>query len=112
MKAQHSITLIASLTGRYAVIAKVSNKAAELVGQAIIEALRPFDARATTLTYDIGKGFCRHALIDEALKSTGYFARPFANTEFRSYVDLGFCQSFNGLLRQYVPKTRPIKSIN
>jgi IS30 family transposase len=108
------MTLIASLTGRYAVIAKVCNKAVELVGQAIIEALRPFrrQGQVKTLTYDNGKEFCGHALIDEALKSTGYFARPFANTEFGSYVDLGLCQSFNGLLRQYVPKTRPIKSVN
>ena len=31
------------------------------------------------LTYDNGKEFSGHARIDEALGSTGYFARPFAS---------------------------------
>ena len=60
----------------YAVKAKCSTKTADLVGQAIMKALTPFKARVKTLTYANGKEFCGHALIDEALKSTGYFARP------------------------------------
>ena len=75
------------------------------VGSAIIEALKPFEARVKTLTYDNGKEFCGHALIDEALKSTGYFARPFASWE------RGSNENFNGLLRQYVPKKRQMASI-
>ena len=65
----------------YAVMAKVSNKTADLVGAAIIEALKSFEARVKTLTYDNGKEFSGHARIDEALGSTGYFARPFASWE-------------------------------
>ena len=45
-------------------------------------------------------------MIDEALKSTGYFARPFASWE------RGSNESFNSFLRQYVPKKRPMKDIN
>ena len=45
-------------------------------------------------------------MIDEALKSTGYFARPFASWE------RGSNENFNGFLRQYVPKKRPMKNIN
>jgi IS30 family transposase len=52
-----------------------------------------------TLTYDNSKGFCGHALVDAALNSTGYFARPFASWE------RGSNENFNGLLRQYVPMT-------
>jgi IS30 family transposase len=77
----------------YAVVAKVSNKTADLVGQAIISAHKPFEAKVKTLTYDNGKEFCGHALIDEALKSTDYFARPFASWERGSHVDLGFFQN-------------------
>jgi len=84
---------------------KVSNKTSDLVGSAIIQALKPFEARVNTLTYDNGKEFCGHALIDEALKSTGYFARPFASWE------RGSNENFNGLLRQYVPKKRQMASI-
>ena len=101
---KQAIVTVVERTSGYAVMAKVSNNTADLVGQAIIKALTPFEARVKTLTYDNGKEFCEHALIDEALKSTGYFARPFASWE------RGTNESFNGLLRQYFPKKRPMKS--
>ena len=85
----------------YAVIAKVSNKTADLVGAAIINMLKPFEARVKTLTYDNGKGFCAHAKIDQALGSTGYFAS----------WERGSNENCNGLLRQYVPKTRAMNNI-
>ena len=108
---QAIVTVVERKSG-YAVIAKVSNKTADMVGQATIKALTPCEVRVKTLTYDTGKEFCGHALIDEALNSTGYFARPFASWERGTNADLGFCQNFNGLLRQYVPKKRPMKNIS
>jgi IS30 family transposase len=102
---QAIVTVVQRKSG-YAVMAKVSNKTADLVGRAIIKELTPFEVRVKTLTYDNGKEFCGHALADAALNSTGYFARPFASWE------RGSDENFNGLLRQYVPKKRPIKYIN
>ena len=101
---QAIVTVVERRSG-YAVIAKVSNKISDLVGAAIIKALRPFEARVKTLTYDNGKEFCSHAEIDQALGSTGYFARPFASWE------RGTKENFNGLLRQYVPKNRAMADI-
>ena len=101
---QAIVTVVERKSG-FAVMAKVSNKTADLVGSAIIDALTPFEARVKTLTYDNGKEFCGHAKIDEALGSTGYFARPFASWE------RGSNENFNGLLRQYVPKKRQMPSI-
>jgi IS30 family transposase len=98
------VTLVERKSG-YAVIAKVSNKTADLVGAAIISMLKPFEARVKTLTYDNGKEFCGHAKIDDALNSTGYFARPFASWE------RGSNENFNGLLRQYVPKKRLMQTV-
>jgi len=72
---------------------KVSNKAADLVGAAIIEALRPFKAKVKTVTYDNGKEFIGLAGNDRALGSTGYFGRPFASWE------RGTNENFNGQLR-------------
>ena len=101
---QAIVTVVECKSG-YAVMAKVSNKTADLVGAAIIEALNPLRARVKTLTYDNGKEFSGHARIDEALGSTGYFARPFASWE------RGSNENFNGLLRQYVPKKRHMANI-
>lgn len=98
------VTVVERKSG-YAVIAKVSNKTADLVGAAIISMLKPFEARVKTLTYDNGKEFCGHAKIDDALNSTGYFARPFASWE------RGSNENFNGLLRQYVPKKRLMETV-
>ena len=101
---QAIVTVVERKSG-FAVMAKVSNKTADLVGSAIIDALTPFEARVKTLTYDNGKEFCGHAKIDAALGSTGYFARPFASWE------RGSNENFNGLLRQYVPKKRQMANI-
>ena len=101
---QAIVTVVERKSG-YAVMAKVSNKTSDLVGSAIIKALKPFEPRVKTLAYDNGIEFSGHATIDEALGSKGYFARPFASCE------RGSNENFNGLLRQYVPKKRQLASI-
>ena len=84
---QAIVTVVERKSG-YAVMAKVSNKTSDLVGSAIIQALKPFEARVKTLAYDNGKEFSGHARIDEALCSTGYFARPFARVGARLQREL------------------------
>jgi len=101
---QAIVTVVERKSG-YAVMAKVSKKTADLVGSAIIQALNPLKARVKTLTYDNGKEFSRHAEIDKALGSTGYFARPFGRWEHGSNENL------NCLLRQCVPKKRNMANI-
>jgi IS30 family transposase len=51
-------------------LAKVENKTAELVSTAIIKRLMPISERVQTLTYDNGKEFTNHAIIDKVLRST------------------------------------------
>ena len=89
----------------FGVIVKVAHKTSDLVSRAIVEGLRPFANRVKTLTHDNGKEFAAHIQIDQALNSTGYFARPFASWE------RGSNENFNGLLRQYVPKKRSLNTV-
>jgi IS30 family transposase len=56
----------------YAVLAKVENKTSDQVSTAIIERLQPIARRVRNLTYDNGKEFADHAVIDKALGSTAY----------------------------------------
>ena len=58
-----------------------------------------------TLTFDNGKEFAEHSRIDIALQSTTYFADPFASWQ------RGSNENFNGLLRQYIPKKRPLSTV-
>ena len=67
--------------------------------------LTPLAQRVRTMTYDNGKEFADHAVVDDALKSTAYFADPFASWQ------RGSNENFNGLLRQYIPKKRPLSTV-
>ena len=89
----------------YAVLAKVENKTAALVSTAIIERLKPISNRVQTLTYDNGKEFADHAAIDRALGSTAYFADPYSSWQ------RGSNENLNGLVRQYIPKSRPLSTV-
>jgi IS30 family transposase len=101
---QAIVTLVERKSG-YALIAKVSNKTSDLVSQAIITQLNPVTPLVKTLTFDNGKEFAEHRRIDTALKSTTYFADPFASWQ------RGSNENFNGLLRQYIPKKRPLATL-
>ena len=71
----------------------------------MIRRLRSVHSLAKTITYDNGKEFAEHARIDRALGSTSYFADPFASWQ------RGSNENLNGLVRQYIPKKRPLSSV-
>ncbi len=99
------VTMVERKSG-YAVIAQVPNKTSELVSSATVSNLEPFAIRVKTLTYENGKEFAAHGLIDKQFNSTTYFARPFASCE------LGSNENLNGLLRQYIPKKRAMSPVS
>ena len=63
---QAIVTLVERKSG-FAVLAKVTNKTADLVGRAIEEKLKPFGSRVKTLTVDNGKEFADHQAVDHSL---------------------------------------------
>jgi len=75
-------------------------KTSEAVRDVIVQSLSPFKTRVCTLTFDNGLVFARHGEIDHALKSTSYFADPYASWQ------RGINENTNGLVRQYLPKSR------
>lgn len=101
---QAIVTLVKRKSG-YALISKVSNKTLELVSNAIISKLGCVAPLVKTLTFDNGKEFAEHARIDQALQSTIYFADLFASWQ------RGSNQNLNDLLRQYIPKKRPLSTV-
>jgi IS30 family transposase len=98
------VTLVERKSG-YALLAKVRNKTSDLVSSAIMAKLKPLAPLVKTLTVDNGKEFTGHKTIDAALNSTPYFADPFASWQ------RGSNENFNGLLRQYIPKKRPLSTV-
>ena len=102
---QAIISLVERKSG-YAVLAKVRNKTADLVSNAIIGRLKPIQNAVRTLTYDNGKEFADHATIDKALGSASYFADPYSSWQ------RGSNENLNGLIRQYIPKSRPLSTVS
>lgn len=102
---QGAIVSIIERKSGLAVLAKVEHKTAAAVSQAIIDRLKPYAVRVSTLTYDNGKEFADHARIDAELGSTGYFADPFASWQ------RGTNENTNGLVRQYIPKKRLLSTV-
>ena len=101
---QAIVTLVERKSG-YAVLMKVNHKTSELMSSAVIKKLEPIRDRVKTITFDNGKEFAEHARIDEALGSKTYFADPFSSWQ------RGSNENFNGLLRQYIPKKRPLSTV-
>jgi IS30 family transposase len=101
---QAIVTLVERKSG-FAVLAKVSNKSADLVGWAIEAKLKPLTSRVKTLTVDNGKEFADHHAIDQVLGIQTYFADLYCSWQ------RGSNENFNGLLRRYTPKKRPMETV-
>ena len=101
---QAIVTLVERKSG-YAKLFKVKNKTAELVSAAMIKSLKPFDGLVDTITLDNVMECADHQRVDLELGITIYFADPFASWQ------RGTNENFNGLLRQYIPKDRPLSTV-
>jgi IS30 family transposase len=71
-----AIVTLVELKRGFAVLAKVSNKSADLVGWTIEAKLKPLNSRVKTLTVDNGKKCVDHQAIDQSLGIQTYFADP------------------------------------
>ena len=59
-----------------------------------------------TITYDNGREFNGHRDINDALECDSYFAKPYHSWE------RGLNENFNGLLRQYFPKSMRLDKLS
>jgi IS30 family transposase len=101
---QAIVSLVERKSG-YAVLKKVTKKTSELVSSAIIKGLRPISDKVKTITFDNVLEFSQHAAIDKSLRSKSYFADPFSSWQ------RGSNENLNGLVRQYIPKNRPLSTV-
>ena len=90
---------------RFTLLRGVASKQAKLVSQAIIELLQ-WVSSLESITADNGKEFAAHQHISQALSVDFYFAHPYSSWE------RGTNENTNGLIRQYVPKSRSLKNLS
>lgn len=102
---RHAIVTLTERKSRLSLLAKVNQRTADQVGDAVIELLQPVADRLHTLTADNGKEFADHERIAHALRADFYFAHPYAAWE------RGANENMNGLIRQYIPKNQDFATV-
>lgn len=93
-----AIVSMVDRTSKLTKLAKVFQKTADEVGNALVERLAPIKRFVLTLTADNGKEFAYHQQVSQSLKTNFYFAKPYHSWE------RGLNEHTNGLVRQYLPK--------
>lgn len=91
---------------RFTLVGIAQSKSAKDVTACILRMSKKYKSAFKTITFDNGKEFAYHEIIDRKLKSTSYFARPYHSWE------RGTNENTNGLLRQYFPKGESMAHIN
>lgn len=100
--------VVATLVERktqYTVLAASKTKQAPQIRQRIEQVLAPHRSRVHTITYDNGLEFAEHQKMARTLSAKIYFAHPYASWE------RGLNENTNGLIRQYLPKSRRLDNV-
>ena len=90
---------------KYTVLTQSNTKHAKPVHQSIVEGMIPYRNQIHTITYDNGLEFSEHQNIAQTLSANIYFVHPYSSWE------RGLNENTNGLIRQYLPKSRPLNNV-
>mgnify|MGYP002626618109 CR=1 FL=1 len=102
---QKAIVSIVDRKSCYTMLRLVDEKTAEAVARACTTPLVSIIHVVRTLTVDNGKEFAYHQDIERTINAPLYFADPYCSWQ------RGTNENLNGLLRQYVPKSRPLSTV-
>jgi len=100
-----AIVTLAERCSRLYLAFPIVRKTADLTTQAITTLLADVKAFVHTITYDNGREFNGQDHINDALECDSYFAKPYHSWE------RGLNENFNGLLRQYFPKSMKLDKV-
>jgi IS30 family transposase len=96
---------IVDRVSKFTLIKKVDSKPADVVTEATVSLLKPFEDKTLTITADNGKAFAGHELMAQELDTAVYFAHPYSAWE------RGLNENTNGLIRQYFTKGSSFENI-
>lgn len=86
-------------------IGRVKHKKSEDVSAEIQRLMMPYKEMVRTITYDNGREFSGHELVNKHLECQSYFAKPYHSWE------RGLNENMNGLIRQYFPKGCDLRGV-
>ena len=103
---KHCILTVVERVSGYTIIGKLRDRTKESVTRRAIHLIRSHDGLFKTITADNGTEFHDYKKIENATGVLIYFATPYHSWE------RGTNENTNGLIRQYLPKRRSMKSVN
>lgn len=98
------LTLVERKSG-YAVIRKLSARTMAQATAAVSDAIEPLQHVFHTITFDNGTEFHDYKKLEDRFEVKCYFATPYHSWE------RGSNENLNGLIRQYLPKGRCLRSV-
>lgn len=101
---QGAVVTLTERKSRFTLLRRVASKQAEKVAAVIIQLLQWVEHRIT-ITADNGKEFTNHVQISHQLGVDVFYAHPYSSWE------RGTNENTNGLIRQYLPKSRNLKTV-
>lgn len=101
-----AIVSLVERKSQFVVLAKVENRTADTVREAIVDSLRPIKSRVHTITFDNGHEFAGHEAIASSLGADCFFAEPYCSWQ------RGLNEQVNGLIRQYIPKGKSLDNVD
>lgn len=90
---------------RYTRLAKLNRRTARATACQLRNRLRPLIKAVRTITGDNGKEFGDHPRVSSGLECDFYFADPYCSWQ------RGTNENMNGLIRQYLPKGRDLRTL-
>ena len=102
---QGAIVTLAERRSRIYLALPIARKTVTLTNQAILALLKPLKPFVHTITFDNGLEFAKHETVARDLDCKTFFAKPYHSWE------RGLNENFNGLLRQYFPKSLSFKGL-
>ena len=103
-KHQGAIMTVVERKSRLLLAQPCKPKAKE-TAQALVNQLRRVKPQVKSITYDNGKEFTRHEVVNQQLQCQSYFAKPYHSWE------RGTNENTNGLLREFFPKKTSLLNV-
>lgn len=103
---QGAVLSLVERRSRLTRLAKLPRATAKAVREGARRRLQPIAHAVASITADNGKEFAEHRAIARALNAQFYFADPYAAWQ------RGTNENTNGLIRQYLPKSRDLRSLS
>ena len=97
-KRKSCLTVVVDRVSRLTKIIKTASLTSMKTSTSILKAMKPYRNTIKSITYDNGKEFSKHEIINKEFNIKSYFCKPYHSWE------KGTVENINGIIRRFFPK--------